>query len=251
MLATLKSRTWNLTAGACLLGMVAVQPAWAVTPASETILIDFENFTDETRIDGENVVPNVRFSAPGGAPLYAYDYAELVYEQWNGTEWIELTPPPIPGIEGLFVAGDLYEDTYVTLGFDGPYRADFLVEGVRGVSLNIGDHGLDSDSLYLQAYDDQGVLIGSVTDFIGPEDGIAPLLALTDLEVDIAYVLFGGLDNQEYNTVYFDHFSYTVVQADITPTPEPNPNPVPTPSAAAAGLGLLLGLGMRRSRRDH
>lgn len=229
----LKSRSLSFGVGALLVSALGVHSASAADAV--TVVVNFDTLASDTLVSAPNVFPDLQFSGAGNAPLYAFDLADFTDEVF-------------PGISGIFVSGDLEAPGFP--GLDGPFRADFSIEGVRGVSVAIGDDGEDEDALYLRAYDLDGNLLAEDNAILAADAVGALTLSITSPDTDIAYVLFGGIGMLNLNNTIFDNFHYVVVDTTTEPNPNPNPNPVPTPSAAVAGLGLMLGLGLRRSRRN-
>lgn len=103
------------------------------------------------------------------------------------------------------------------------------------VSVTMGDYNGDAENLYLNAYNNANVLIGSAF-FANPESSYAgATLSVSSILADIAYVEFYGLDDRGLNTVFWDNFTFN--ENANTPVPEPS-----TIFLLTAGVGIFSGL---------
>ena len=102
------------------------------------------------------------------------------------------------------------------------------------VSVVLGDFGDDEDSIFLNAYDSNDLLLGS--DQFPLPDTLSGGHALSVSANHISYVKFWGQGNNN-NSVYFDNFEYQTTSIAST---------VPEPATLTIfGLGLL-GLALRK-----
>jgi hypothetical protein len=87
---------------------------------------------------------------------------------------------------------------------------------VNSVSVTLGDFGEDIDNLYLELYDLNNTLIGS--DFYLLPASVSGGYTLSASSANIAYARFYGRGLNNKNNVFFDNFSYNVVD-NVTSVP--------------------------------
>ena len=192
--------------------VLGVTPSWA-------ILLDFEDGCG-TRPAPAGCIAIV--SNPGFSPDVQFAQSS------RGTNIVSLLGAPAPPFSPPRSA---QWDPTQTLPKD-PFRANFTVSNVNMVSVVLGDNGIDSDQLFLKAFDQRGRLIGK--DMQTLPQNIRGGLTLSVKVPNIAHVEFGRVIEQpgDGNSVLFDNFSFS---AKSTPTGAP----IPEPSTL-----LLIGTGM-------
>ncbi len=118
-------------------------------------------------------------------------------------------------------------------------RPDFLASisgGASFVSVDLGDYGFDSDTLYLRAYDSLSNLLASTSFDFGTTEGMQTLSVSA---AGIDHVVFGG-SGVNGSSVYADNFTFTGGGGNAVPEPS-------TWALMLAGFGGL-GAALRRRR---
>ena len=192
-----------LAVAALAIGLGAAGQASAIT-------VDFDDIADDTNISGVEL--------KGGVTITAGESAVIV----NDLSVFEFA--------GLSSPNAIDTDPFFS---DDAFRADFASE-LYDISVNIGDFGGDSDTLFLRAFDSAGTLLDSTTLFVA--SGVRGLftLSLTDL-AGAAYVEFGST-GEFNNSVFADTLEFNVA-------------PVPVPAGLPLALSGLLGLAYVARRR--
>lgn len=122
--------------------------------------------------------------------------------------------------------------------FGKPYKAKFMVSGVRNVSIDMGDLGGDEDKMFLKAYNASGDLIAKTKLTLAEMVSGMLTLSVTATE-DIKQIKFGTKKSAFPHSVYADNLTF-----DYTETA-----PVPLPAGAFLMLTALAGLGFVARRR--
>ena len=175
------------TSALAMAGTVALESASAMTFTE-----DFDSFTPVTVVSGSGVFDDFELSA--------------------GSDLIRVTPfAPGPNFSGNSIAKDNFSSA-------NPFRADFSILGVRGVSVTLGDYNQDPDNLFVRAFNSLGTLLDEVTFALPDTTYGGPTLSVSSASEDIAYVLFGSTGTFS-NSVFADNFSYTVADSTSIPTP--------------------------------
>lgn len=180
--------------------------ATSLSSAASTKTIDFEAYSTGTVLNSVNL---------GGVRLIAQDSA------------ISVTSPSL-------TYGNVIEKAPSTE--DRPFKAKFLSEGVRSVSIDLGTE-ITGTKLVLKAIGMDGTRIGKTTIKIG-KDGLVGMVTLAlETSEDIKRIRFGGKHGVE--SVYADNLTFT------------NENVVQTPLPAGAVflITALAGLGFVTRRR--
>lgn len=175
------------TSALVMAGTVAPESASAMT-FTET----FESFTPGTVVSGPGVFANFQLSA-GSDPIIVTPFA------------------PGPNFSG----NSIQSGPFVSAS---PFRADFSILGVRGVSVTLGDYNGDPDNLFVRAFNSLGTLLDEVAFALPSTTFGGPTLSVSSASEDIAYVLFGSTGTFS-NSVFADNFSYTVADSTSIPTP--------------------------------
>lgn len=166
-----------------------------------TITFDFESFATETNITGVDL---------GGVVITAGTY-----------------PVVTSGIRSPF-SRRIRTEPFIS---PYPFRADFTIGSVSGVSVELGDRGGDSDILFLAAFDASDNVLDLDTALLQP--GVVALLPLNVVSgTDIAYVLFGSSGGFP-NSVLADNLTI------VTTSPTPLPAALPLFLTMLAGIGGL------------
>ena len=204
--------------------LIGVTPTWA-------ILLDFE--------DGCGTRP-----APAGCiaiistPGFSSDVQFTPSSQ--GTNIVSLLGAPAPPFSPSRSA---QWDPTQTLPKD-PFQANFTIPNVNMVSVVLGDNGLDSDQLFLQAFNRRGRLISE--DMRALPANFRGGFILSVKAPNIARVEFGRMIEQpdEGNSVLFDNFSYST-------KPTPTGAPIPEPSTLLLISTGMLGLFAWKRRQAY
>ncbi len=142
---------------------------------------------------------------------------------------------------GSFSPGNGFDGSQTVLQDDprtGVIRSDFSILGVSFVSLIMGDFNVDSETIFLNAFDSGNNLIDSDSLFLPSSFTGGELISV--MGSNIAYVEFGSTGTFP-NSVYFDDFTYF---ADDRVIPEP------TTFVVWSLLGAMGLCGVRRKNRS-
>ncbi|MEL6233974.1 MAG: VPLPA-CTERM sorting domain-containing protein [Pseudomonadota bacterium] len=122
--------------------------------------------------------------------------------------------------------------------FGKPYKAKFMVSGVRNVSIDVGDFGGDEDKMFLKAYNASGDMIAKTK--ITLDEFASDMLTLSvSTTEDIKQVVFGSKNSPFPHSVYADNLAFDYAETA----------PVPLPAGAFLMLTALAGLGFVARRR--
>lgn len=175
---------------------------------------------------GANAMPiTIDFSAAPGGAFVSYVESGVTFTAVSGGLTSDNFGPTPNGTRGL-------------IGDSSPFaelRAD-IAGGADMVSIDLGDQGIDSDLIFLEAFNAANMSIGFTSLDIGTFAGMTTL-SLSVANID--HVIFGSrAPAVNGSSVYSDNFTFN---ATSTPVPEPG-------TLALFGLGLL-GLGIARRRK--
>jgi hypothetical protein len=191
----MKSMISKLSAKMMLGATSAIVVAGVVGPESASAITfteTFDSFNSGTTVSGPGVFADFELSA--------------------GSDSIIVTPfAPGPNFSG----NSIQSDPFISAS---PFRADFSIFGVRGVSVTLGDYNQDPDNLFVRAFNSLGTLLDEGTFALPGTTYGGPTLSVSSASEDIAYVLFGSTGTFS-NSVFADNFSYTVADSTSIPTP--------------------------------
>jgi hypothetical protein len=178
--------------------------------AAPTVVIDFQEFS--------------------GQALNFSDYG-VTFSALNGS-LLSIQAAPTASF-GIISRGTVNPVFYSDIKADIPALTDF-------VSIDIGDFGGDRDTVYIAAFNVNGIELDRDTGILGVESGF---LTLQVNAPGIRFVIFGGDADNGGASVLTDNFTFqSDLEQRVAPIPEPK-----TWTILICGFGLA-GATLRRAR---
>ncbi len=165
-----------------------------------TILMSLVVFAFGTVVYAADTLINFDDLAVGDVLSSQYGVLGVVFSNSDGSLRVQEAYPGVPFTSPLSILPDYFETA------NNKSRADFSLAGITNVSVVLGDFNSDQDSIFLEAYDTFGNLIGSDSAILPWDLSGGKLLSVTT-NSDISYVKFWGVGGSN-NSVYFDNFQY-------------------------------------------